>query len=412
MMAVFHAHPAAAGNGEGIAFIRENQASDGGFAEPGRTEGADATTAWCIMALRAGGVDPNTMKQGGHSPLDFLATQSGNWRSVTDYERTLLAVAAAGKSVRSFGGVDLLAKIQSYQGASGNIGDAVNSNAFGMLAYRAAGAVVPPGAVDWQVRNQNGDGGWGNNPGAASNPDMTAASIMALRAAGLSPAEPSIQSALSHLHSRQNNDGGFSFEPGFSDVSSTAWCVQAILAAGQDPAGSEWSKNGNTPYSFVASMQAADGRFYWMDGADKNPVWMTAYALCAISRKPYPIGISYTDPPGGEASGENAENTGGGSAVSPTGPAAGGEGQANSGEEADGGSGSQGDVPTPQAEEQAADGAEKSADGHSAQKAAAGSEDGGDGSSGDTSFLVWLIPLAVAAPLLSLVGWRLYKRFG
>jgi hypothetical protein len=165
--AVSLARPAVAGTGEGLGYIEKNQAPDGGFAEPGRTAGADATTAWCIMALRAGGADPNAMKQGGRSPLDFLATQAGNWRSVTDYERTLLAVAAAGKNTRSFGGVDLLARVQSYQRAGGNIGDAINSNAFGILSYRAAGAAIPPGAVEWHVRNQNGDGGWGIAPRTA-----------------------------------------------------------------------------------------------------------------------------------------------------------------------------------------------------------------------------------------------------
>ncbi|MEW6553468.1 MAG: prenyltransferase/squalene oxidase repeat-containing protein [Actinomycetota bacterium] len=411
LLAMCPSLPAAAGAAEGLAFIAANQMPDGGFAEPGRTEGADSTTAWCIMAIRAGGADPNAVKSGGRSPVDFLDSQSGSWRSVTDYERTLLAVAAAGRNIRSFGGIDLLAKVQSYQRTGGNIGDAINSNAFGMLSYRVAGLAVPPGAVEWHVRNQNGDGGWGNSPGSASNPDMTAASIMALRAAGVNSDEQSIKSALAYLRSIQNGDGGFSFERGSSDVSATAWCVQAIVAAGQDPAGGEWSKNGNTPYGFIASMQAGDGRFYWMDGADKNPVWTTAYAVCAMARKPYPIGISYSDPPGGGGSGESAGDTDGGPAASPTGPAGGGEGQANSGGEAGGGPEAQGETPAQDTGVQAADEG-KSAEEHGASQAAAESEDRGAGSSEGTSFLVWLIPLMVAVPLLSLGGWLLYRRFG
>ena len=420
LVALLAAFPpaAVAGAGEGIAFILANQTPDGGFTEPGRTAGADSTTAWCIMALRAGGVDPRQAVQGGRSPLDFLATQAGNWRSVTDYERTLLAVAAAGENVRSFGGVDLLAAVQSSQRAGGNIGDAINSNAFGILSYSAAGAAVPAGAVDWQVRNQNGDGGWGNNPGAASNPDMTAASVMALRAAGVSPGDASIQSALGYLRSIQNGDGGFSFQPGSSDVSATAWCVQAIIAAGQDPAGAEWSKNGNTPLGFVASMQASDGRFLWMQGTDKNPVWTTAYAVCALAGKPYPIGISYPSaPPGGQSSG------GGGSEVEAEPPPAPGvPSQEGAVAPSGGGQTVEVDEPRAQAEQPEARGEggaqeEGEAEGNGeeavqAPRTKAAEESGGDPPSGGASFLVWLLPLVVGLPLLSLGGWRLYRRYG
>jgi len=284
--------PARAGTGEALAYIRARQAPDGGFSEPGRGgNGQDATTAWCIMALSAAGVDPSSVRSQGRSPLDFLATQSANWRSVTDYERTLLAVVAGGGNPYDFAGLDLVAKVKSFQRPGGNIGDAVNSNAFGILAYKAAGVGIPPGAVQWQKAAQNRDGGWGNSPGAASNPDMTAASIMALRAAGVDPGDPCIASALFYLRSIQNGDGGFAFQSASSDVSATAWCVQALVAAGQDPAGTAWSKNGNTPWSFILSMQAPDGHFVWMQGRDVNPLWTTAYAVCALARKPYPVAV-------------------------------------------------------------------------------------------------------------------------
>lgn len=298
-----------AGTAEGVSYILANQAADGGFREPGRGDaGQDATTAWCVMALKAAGVDPRETRKNGRSPLDFLATQCGNWRSVTDYERTLLAVAAAGENPRSFAGVDLVAKLQSYQSPGGNIGDAVNSNVFGILAYRAAGVAVPSGAVQWQRQVQNPDGGWGNSPGAASNPDMTAASIMALRAAGVEAGDPAITSALSYLHAIQNQDGGFSFQPGASDTAATSWCVQAIVAAGQDPGGSAWSRGGNTPLSFVRSMQMPDGRFMWMSGRDMNPVWTTSYAVCALAGKPFPVAV--TRSPSSHAGGEATTTSG------------------------------------------------------------------------------------------------------
>jgi hypothetical protein len=411
LLTAFPSMTAVAGTGEGIAFIEQHQMSDGGFTEPGRSSGADATTAWCIMALRATGADPHQVRQGGRSPVDFLEAQSGNWRSVTDYERTLLAAAAAGEDLRSFGGIDLIAKVQSYQKAGGNIGDAINSNAFGILSYEAAGLAVPSGAVDWHRRNQNGDGGWGNNPGAASNPDMTAASVMALRAAGVDRGDPSILSAFSYLRSIQNNDGGFSFQPGSSDVSSTAWCVQAIVSAGQDPAGGQWSKNGNTPYSFVASMQAADGRFYWMEGTDKNPVWTTAYAVCALSRKPYPIGISYSSSPGGQQGDESGADVG----IEPAPLAPGGSSQEEvpaAGEETpDEVSVAQGEESPQEGEDTFKAETDDEKEDTAVSRAEAAGESRGSESPTGTSFLVWFIPLLVAVPLLSLGGWRLYRRY-
>jgi hypothetical protein len=185
--------------------------------------------------------------------------------------------------------------------------------------------------------------------------------------------------------------------------------VQAIVAAGQRPDGAEWSKGGNTPRGFVASMQASDGSFCWMEGVVKNPVWTTAYAACALSGKPYPIGISYSDPPGGGGSGESAENTGGGTAASPTAPAAGGEGQTGSGEEADGSPEAQGEAIAQETQGGETDGTDTGEEARAAAGASSGSEDGGEGSGG-ISFLAWSIPLAVAVPLLLLGGWRLYKR--
>jgi hypothetical protein len=399
---------AAAGTSEAASYLRSNQMDDGGFAEPGRgPNGSDITTAWSVMALRAAGIDPNNVQKNGRSPLDFLAQQSSNWRSVTDYERTLLAVAAAGGDVRSFAGVDLAAKVQSYQRSGGNIGDAVNSNAFGMLAYKAAGIVVPSGAVQWHRNVQNTDGGWGNNPGGASNPDMTGASIMAMRAAGVDAGDPSIQGALGYLHSIQNADGGFSFQPGKSDAAATAWCVQAIVAASQDPAGAGWSKGGNTPYGFVASMQTSDGRFYWMDGADKNPVWTTAYAICALARKPFPIGITYTEPP--------AEQSGSGGDEQPR-----DEQSPVSPDETDTGQEEQSAEQEAAGSEEESEAVEDEQTEHSEvdYKALARAveenyeaETGGGGSTGGTSILWWLLPLLLLVPLLGLGGWYIYRRY-
>mgnify|MGYP005840954453 CR=1 FL=1 len=115
---------------------------------------------------------------------------------------------------------------------------------------------------------------------------------MALRAGGASAADPAIAAALSYLHGTQNPDGGFSFQPPYSDAAATAWCVQALVAVGQDVTGGAWARNGNMPWGFLLSLQAPDGHLFWMQGRDMNPLWVTAYATCALARKPFPVAAS------------------------------------------------------------------------------------------------------------------------
>jgi len=327
-----------------ISYLEGRQMPDGGFAEPGRSSrGADATTAWCVMALCAAERNPHDVRKNGLSPLDFLAGQAGNWSSVTDYERTLLAATAAGEDPRDFGGVNLVEKIRSFQRGDGRIGDAVNSNAFGIMAYRAAGEPVPPGAVSWLRSVQNPDGGWGVSPGQVSNPDMTAASIMAMRAAGIGPSDDSLRRALAYLRSVQNPDGGFSNAGGPSDTASTAWCVQALVAMGEDPAGQGWSRGGNTPVGFILSMQAPDGHFRWKAGSDMNPVWTTAYAVCALARKPFPVRSPFRSPGRAASQASTSQESGGEESVAgeqgSTGESGGEEGGTDAEERPDSGSG-------------------------------------------------------------------------
>lgn len=56
-----------------------------------------------------------------------------------------------------------------------------------------------------------------------------------------------IQRAIAWMHTIQRPNGGF------GDCSTTATAVQAIAQAGQNPAGSAWARNGNTPVQALIS---------------------------------------------------------------------------------------------------------------------------------------------------------------
>ena len=66
---------------------------------------------------------------------------------------------------------------------------------------------------------------------------MTGAAIQALVAAGRGRAPRRVEKALAYLRDAQRPDGGFPEFPGEaeSNVASTAWAVQGIWAAGENP---------------------------------------------------------------------------------------------------------------------------------------------------------------------------------
>ena len=114
----------------------------------------------------------------------------------------------------------------------------------------------------------NEDGGWGWTASSESDVDTTALAVQALLAAGEPVTSSAVISGLAYIQSAQNDDGGFPYLPTSktdtgSNSNSTAFVVQAILAAGQDPLGAEWTTalSATTPISYLLSQQTAEGGF-------------------------------------------------------------------------------------------------------------------------------------------------------
>ena len=66
-----------------------------------------------------------------------------------------------------------------------------------------------------------------------------------------------------------------------SDAQSTAWTVQAFLAAGKAP------PRGSLRY--LQRLRRPDGSFRYSARYVTTPVWVTAQVLPALSRKPFPL---------------------------------------------------------------------------------------------------------------------------
>ena len=111
----------------------------------------------------------------------------------------------------------------------------MNSTVWGVLALRQAAPARARAHRPLAARHGSGRpaAGRGTRGGQADSND-TAAAIEALRALGVRGTP--ITRGLAYLRRLQNRDGGFELSDGRgSDAQSTAWAIQAFLAAGRAP---------------------------------------------------------------------------------------------------------------------------------------------------------------------------------
>ncbi len=250
-----------------VSFLQGRQASSGGFVEPGGASGP-LLTAWAALGLKAAGASPGRA-------VDYLVAHEGELTEATDVELVALAESALGHRPER-----LLARIRRLQRPGGAIGPTVNSTMWGILALRQAGEPAPRAAVSLVLRRQARSGGWSWYAGGRPDSNDTAAAVQALRAVGVRGAP--VRRALAYLQRLRNHDGGFELTPGRgSDTQSTAWTIQAFLAAGRPvPRGS---------LSYLRSMRRPDGSFRYSRRYATTPVWVTAQVLPALARRAFPL---------------------------------------------------------------------------------------------------------------------------
>jgi hypothetical protein len=170
---------------------------------------------------------------------------------------------------------DLLPRLRTHRP-----GKLVNASIWTLLALRQAGEPAPPALVEALLGAQRQSGGWPWLAGGAADANDTAAAIQALRAAGVR-GRP-IDRGVAFLRRHQNADGGFELTLGRgSDTQSTAWAIQALLAAGRQP--------GAAAFRYLARMRRPDGSYRYNARYVTTPLWVTAQALPALARKPFPL---------------------------------------------------------------------------------------------------------------------------
>lgn len=294
-----------------VRFLQESQQPGGGFARAG--EPSQGVSAWVAIALAAAGVNPRDQALPcGEDAFDYLAghfregfEEELAWPQVatTAFERELLVVDAAGADPHDFAGFDLVGEILarklpdgSFPYVKGGQGE-VNDTVFAILALspvdEPAAREAIGEAADWLLTQQNDDDGWGYGvKGGESEVDLTGAVIEALNAAGR-PDTAAQREGLAYLERAQLPDGGFPALPRReleSNVASTAWAVQGLWAAGENP--EEWltgsGEESEEPLDYMESMQTADGHIRWRESSDLNGIWMTAYVTPTFAGQALP----------------------------------------------------------------------------------------------------------------------------
>jgi energy-coupling factor transport system substrate-specific component len=276
------ARAASSPSARAASYLVRAQNRDGGFGGDRGQASSQLFTGWSALGLAAAGRNPSDVRRrGGRSVTGYLRT-AGSVEDTGDLERTMLALRASGASVRSFRGRDLVAALVARRRRDGSWRRNVAFTAFGILALRASGepAATVQGSARWLLSAQNSDGGWGFVARAESDVDDTGAALQALSAAGMGS-----DRAVGYLRRRQNGDGGFGqMEGRDSNAQSTAWAVQGLVAAGVRP-----ESVGSDPIRYLVRLQRSDGHIAYSRTSDQTPVWVTAQALTALRKKPFPL---------------------------------------------------------------------------------------------------------------------------
>jgi prenyltransferase beta subunit len=291
---------AAADVNAAVDYLKDQQNADGGFGSGFSPDSTISSTADALLAIVAAGGDVAAFDQGGNTPQTYLADHAASAGTAGDLAKLIMAAVAAGQNPREFGGVDSVAKLEGMAGADGRIGGAKDtfvSHVLAVLSLASARRPIPAAALALIEAGQQENGGWAwdGSASTAADTNTTAFAVQALVAAGDPPDGEAVTKALAYYRGIQNEDGGWPYQNPSdygtaTDANSTAVTIQALIAAGQDPAGSEWTTpGGGSPLAALEGFQNASGAFAWQAATPDDNLLATIQALPALAGKAFPL---------------------------------------------------------------------------------------------------------------------------
>jgi hypothetical protein len=298
---------------------------------PGSGVADQSTTANAVLALASAGVDTAVATSG----LNELAANVNSYVNddgsdgAGQLSLLILDAHALGANPESFGGSDLVTRLLATQQTSGPDAGLFGSQdpsfdgayrqglALSALAAVGVTATVPVTAAEtWLDTQQCPDGGWtsyitadnpcNGDPADFAGPDTnsTSQAVQGLSAQGALTAT-SARKALRFIHTAQDSDGGWGFEPnaadspGFTDPDSTALVIQAVLALGKSPSSAAFEQGSSNPVSTLLSFQLGSGSgsgagaFVFPGSSDPNAI-ATYQAVPAVAGVTFPFNLAVT----------------------------------------------------------------------------------------------------------------------
>jgi hypothetical protein len=285
--------------GRAVAWLHTQQLPDGSFGlrrPDGSSIPSASATADAIYALALVGEDPGGQKwtQGGHSAVDALATLAKSYvtNDAGRAGRVARAVARAGRNPHSFGGLDLIAAIQSkYDPVTGRYQSVtpLYGHTLAVEGLLRAGEPVPAVALDTLLAAQLPDGGWSWSFASTQSDVDSTGRVMQLLAgqAGLRCAG-AYDRARAYLAAAQTSAGGWGVYPPPNtnppNANSTALAVAGLRAIGVDPDGPLFQVSGRGALSTLLAFQEPSGEFVYIQqpGKEENRLMATLDALMAL----------------------------------------------------------------------------------------------------------------------------------
>ena len=183
-----------------------------------------------------------------------------------------------------------------YSPTSGIYAEGAGPQAWAILGTLALSQTVPAEAIQYLKGLAQSNGGWEWGPGWGTDTNATALALQALIVTGEPATSAVISGGLAYLKTAQNADGGFPYDPVSpwgtdSDANSTAYVIQALRAAGEDPAGPAWSQGANNPLTFLLGLQLTDGSFEWKAGNGSNQL-ATQQVIVSLLGRPFPLRVA------------------------------------------------------------------------------------------------------------------------
>lgn len=283
----------------GTAWMKKQQSEDGSFND------AMGMTVDACLALAATESFDQVNKQ---AMISYMQSQAGDYANTPVAAGKLATcVVAAGADPTSFGEMNLVSLLQGWHNATtGAYGTSTWDQAWAMIGLVAAGETLPANTAPYLISMQNSNGGWGYSPSfGGTDTDSTGLVLQALAAAGsitdsTLTATGAAGDALDYLRATQNSNGGwgYSISDPATSANSTAYAIQGLTAAGENPSSSAWSmvsSSGdgtsqltiNSPLEALHALQSSEGGF--QGSSDANDPMATYQALPGLNEVAFPI---------------------------------------------------------------------------------------------------------------------------